>query len=1769
MTGNEVGDRVHNFFAQDNLSEGQHHSQVVDGSWQVVGNNPWVGSNQHIGLPSSNSKNYNPQQADTERGHSSYSFPVSHGLNLAQSTQSQQPNLNGYMYGRQILQTRQNEANFLGVDTESDCNNITSRGLSTYSSLQRNGPECYTTAIRSESSESPVSFDFFGSEQQMSGKPTGMLQSLPQQQFGYDEMQLMQQQVMMRKMHEFQKQQQIQQIEARQQNSINQIPFITKQASDSHSPAVINGTPISSIMEGSDYSRATEPSAGNTNWLQRGTPTIQGPSNGFKFSLEQGQALNLKGLVPQQVDQSLYGVPISNTRGTSHEYSHMPPDKSTIQQSAMYKNILPDNQYTGFPDQVSMQDGSLVYRQGFQGENMFGPGSGQGLSIGMNFENLQKVNSLQINAPSQEFHGKQELAGPSETLQERRVSQESSSQKVALDPTEEKILFGDDNIWDAFGSNGNVEAGDFNMLNPAGSLNGFPSLQSGTWSALMQSAVAETSSNDIGLQEEWTGLSFQNTEVRLGSRQSLAFESNPKQERILADNNFDVASALSSGSVPLSNDANANDRHRGAPGFHQPGQKLSYDHDERLQMDSTPRSIHQSAEERSKWLSHGPLRQPSSERNQIYGYATHSLDGQTKSTSGHWAPQQSVSFHNSGQTHDETNFRGVGESDPTLKSHENENKVPRHLEEISHGGLIRKADSGSNSVFGFEHFKSSMGSPQVTRGDYNLNNMAAIPHSTNARASQNTDQLLPQSHHLNYHANSSIQRSESSGKPQRDLNKGPLVLSSIDSSDNNAVKMHESENYDRKGDSSDSHHTNLPQHTTTGGLPGGKQKSSGRKAPGPRKFQYHPMGNLDEDLAPSCGVKEATHSQVVSQQIPRASFSHNQGYFGQSNFFGQFPKASTKVEQGHSPDLEGNRKESDEVHPRGTFPAFSSNTSAPLDRSGGLSAPNKATQSSQNMLELLHKVDQPQEHANSDGSVGHLWRNQSSTSQGFNLELAPPSQRLPVQNHALVPQGSNQADCSFSSNHTSPERRDKGHARQPSSSEVQPLPSSHGTSQQESKNNFIAFQGQNGNEASHYSTRGNGSSALTSGLPQSRSRLQNQQMMGSSGKLATNQTHDVSFDRDSSHFQQTDDGTSRTLTSQSMQASLPPNDNTHSHERVSAPQISMGRAPPSSQPFIASGISQQRGFQKMVSNEWTNVSGQHHLFGVQTHKVPQSTLQSSQSNYNVVPTQLTQQDQEDQNAEVGGNYPSGDTDLAEKMNASQGIESVVKNPSEAFPLNSTSTIRDIEAFGRSLKPNNLLHQSYSLLHQMQAMKSTDIDPSNRAMKSSEIDPSNRGLKKLKGGEDGSGSQIAPEVGQSSELNVMVGDPFVHPSAVPSGDSRMLSFSGPVDSRERNASSQLRNTTSQGVLASAQKDSDSYSHTNNPSSVGVEHSQISPQMAPSWFNRFGTFKNGQMLSMFDAQKNATVNTVEHPYIAAKATDTLCEHKPLEQLNAAADSNQIDNIWQRSNSTSVPMEHFSSPQSVALDVADQCLVVVRPKKRKGATSELLPWHKEVVQGSRSLLSISMAEVEWSKSANRLIDKVGDEAETIDDRLHKLRPKKRLILSTQLMQQLFCPPPLAVLSADASSSYETVAYLVARLALRDACSVIPCSGSDSFVPVDSGNLLSDECRTSERSDNQHLLKVMEDFIVRAKNLEKDFIRLEKGASLVDLRIECQDLEKMSVINRFAKFHGRGQVDGAETSSSSDAGAANGQRTFPQRYVTAVPLPRNLPDRVQCHSL
>ena len=64
MPGNEVGDRVHNFFGQENLSQAQHHSQAIHGNWPGLNNNLLAGNQRQIGASFiSNLKNYNVQQS--------------------------------------------------------------------------------------------------------------------------------------------------------------------------------------------------------------------------------------------------------------------------------------------------------------------------------------------------------------------------------------------------------------------------------------------------------------------------------------------------------------------------------------------------------------------------------------------------------------------------------------------------------------------------------------------------------------------------------------------------------------------------------------------------------------------------------------------------------------------------------------------------------------------------------------------------------------------------------------------------------------------------------------------------------------------------------------------------------------------------------------------------------------------------------------------------------------------------------------------------------------------------------------------------------------------------------------------------------------------------------------------------------------------------------------------------------------------------------------------------------------------------------------------------------------------------------------------------------------------------------------------------------------------------------------------------------------------------------------------------------------------------
>ena len=75
-------------------------------------------------------------------------------------------------------------------------------------------------------------------------------------------------------------------------------------------------------------------------------------------------------------------------------------------------------------------------------------------------------------------------------------------------------------------------------------------------------------------------------------------------------------------------------------------------------------------------------------------------------------------------------------------------------------------------------------------------------------------------------------------------------------------------------------------------------------------------------------------------------------------------------------------------------------------------------------------------------------------------------------------------------------------------------------------------------------------------------------------------------------------------------------------------------------------------------------------------------------------------------------------------------------------------------------------------------------------------------------------------------------------------------------------------------------------------------------------------------------------------------------------------------------------------------------------------------------------------------------------IEDGPSLARSRRRLMLTTQLMQQILPPVP-RYLSADAAISYESLIYLMARVIVGDACSMISSFESDSRHDLESGNM------------------------------------------------------------------------------------------------------------------
>ncbi|GFP89881.1 hypothetical protein PHJA_001131900 [Phtheirospermum japonicum] len=1798
MPGNEHGDRVHNFFAQDNSSQGQDQSNVQEGNWPVINNNFWVGNQRQIDVLKSSSKNYPSQNSEIERGQASYPVHASHGLHFSQSNLrpdipkgqyiNEQQYSSGVVDGKQLYQNRQNEANFLAIDTDSNQRHVlSSRGLSIQDAQQRRGHEQQEKASdRSETSIAPVSFDLFGGQSQMNYQQASMLHALQRQQSGLNDMQLLQQQIMIRKMQEFQmQQQQLKQLDLRHQDPVNQVLSSNKQTSGSQSSNLVNVTSNSDALQ--YYPWTAEP---GTSWLSRGSTAMQGSPSEPVFPPNLSQKLHLMDLAPQQADQSLYGVPVSSSRGLAvDQYSQMMTDRSSMSQMATYGNSLHGSQYNFLPDQIGGQVGTSISRPKSHNEN-HGLASSQSLNIGRTDKGgLQPVTLMQRNAPQQHFSGRQELATQSDTSQEKSTRQVSSSPNdVALDPAEEKILFGsDDNLWSAFGKIPNMSGEAANLFDNGGSSNGFPSIQSGSWSALMQSAVAETSSSDIGPQEEWSGLNFHNT-VGSSANQPTLMHNDFVKKAHLPEDDVRIPSSLYSGSIRSSEDIKAIN----VMGPNQPGHRFQNEPGIRVSTDA-PQRFRQSLDESSKWSNHSLLQQSVAEWSQIYGNASqHILDAErtAEKISATRAPGQT------GTKLERNGWNALGAVPPggdgVLNNHEAElsqksqNNRLMVMQGGAHGSSLWKSNSVTSSAIEFGPVK--VGDHLADKGRLSLNDVSApVANSCNTGVGNGTSAFVQNNNLLNQwksaHPPAKFQGIEGWRGMQDQVNEHNLGLDSLSRGGKDEVRRPDIDSCAMKENSNDSHLSNLSQHAPGGyrevglssssdsrSLPPGKQKLTNQlasKVSVPRKFQYHPLGNLDEE--PTFDLKQPTQVQASSLQNTHPAQSS------------QVSRYSAVTDKGEPPKDD---KGPNEEPSHDSFPGGSPRMYFPFNQPLDSYAPNKASSPSQNMLELLHKVDQsrndgvvthlssegnissqPPEAEKSDGFACHIQHGQSSVSKGFGLQLGPPSQRLHITDLSLPSQNVRDPANSMHTSHAGAEMGEK----MLQTSSVQSLPFPNEGSLLE--NDISTGPGHPGDDNSLYKAPGNYHLAYGSDTQYSRSQLQNKQITRGSGKMAMDEQIDSSFSCNISHSTQR--GYEETVLPDASYNTQKDNlalcggmaGASDIQERGPAATQSTRDQIRSSQHFVAPVISRQGASRLVLQNMWNSIPSPQHPLAAQYPKAPSHL--SAQPQPNIVESSphgdlhvnkeghlLSELsaihansrgvvDEEEHRLKDSCSQVASfvNNDSISKVEEPPGKESSIKDNSEDSPDNSASTQKDIEAFGRSLKPNVFSNKNYALLNQMRALKDAQTDPSIRISK------------RVKGPDNiFDVRHVHLKAGQQNEDNV--GDTLASSSGVPSEDSRMFSFSSSSDIMQRNTSLH-GNIASQDIVVAGLDGSRNNPSSDCTTSVRVENHQVTPQMAPSWFNQYGPLKNGQM-PIHNEHKVASLRPDEPPSTLGKSSSILDVPREENITAVPIGACQVDGTL-KSAPTLVSHAHFSSAQSWPLDVGAQHQVILRPYKRKSATSELDPWHREISDGSQNIFVLSAAEGDWNKAANRLNEKVQDDTELIEDGSPLLRSKRRLILTTQLMQQLFRPPPATILSADASSTYECVTYALSRVALGDACCAV--SRSSDLGPRDCLDLHS---MKGKLNDDPRFENVVEELLGKSRKLEDDFLRLDKSASILNLRVEFQDLERFSVINRFAKFHGRGQTDNVEVSTDA---TGTTQKPCVQRYATAVPMPKNLPDRMK----
>ncbi|KAL8471716.1 hypothetical protein ACS0TY_029093 [Phlomoides rotata] len=513
---------------------------------------------------------------------------------------------------------------------------------------------------------------------------------------------MLQRQIMFKQMQELQRRQQLQDLGGGR----NQDYMSLKQASP-------DGAPIhDSQMLMVD----------NTQMIQQDESDIfQGFSSGLVLpQSHNSNTLGSMGLSPPQYGMSLYNPP-PNIDMNLNLYSHLQDPsnhsvnqltKNTMHPSALASSFM-GRQGNFSSDQISMPDGSLLPNHVFQEKNLFGQISLQSFTSDLSSLNYSPQGiTTKRNTSIVESEGRHEDIGWA-GISPGKVSKIGMSEADdSLDPLEQKFLYStDDHSWESsFGSSSKMGTGGFESTveNPS-FMDTSLSIQSGSWSALMQSAVAETSSSDTAVQEEWGGLSFQNPKPSSDNQLSNFIDSEKPQDNWV-DRNLHSASSPSSEPDQLFQKSSMKSSF---PGFQQSGHQYLKQNDEFHSLSSLPTGQHSpsSVSHLADYNSH--LKHPTG-GSQLGQASLHSEGQGLKDTVWLGSSSNSGGIQTQFDQLNQLNIHRSSQESQKMNSGENIEPASTHLGASSdiHGQTVTSQSRPESRGFEFRPGPADSGTPQ-------------------------------------------------------------------------------------------------------------------------------------------------------------------------------------------------------------------------------------------------------------------------------------------------------------------------------------------------------------------------------------------------------------------------------------------------------------------------------------------------------------------------------------------------------------------------------------------------------------------------------------------------------------------------------------------------------------------------------------------------------------------------------------------------------------------------------------------------------------------------------------------------------------------------------------------------------------------------------------------------------------------------------------------------------------------------------------------------